>query len=269
MPQVSYDQPQWRNGQVATLHTCDIDSYGNELFAQVNTITVGGTTDGDYTIQFASSSSEVVYQVTFAASGNTAAEIASGLVDAINDDPDVLGILSVAYTPATDNFTVTFASLGSVWTISYPSNPGGNLSDVQDQAPGGVDIPVGLGLVQGSTDVLAALPTGASTDDDFVGICVLGVDGEINFAFENTQTGYAPGTTMAALVQGDCIVETEDAVAKNGDVFMRITATVANPQLGKFRSDDDGGNAIQITGLKYRDTTSAAGLAIVRANRPS
>lgn len=271
MPQLSYQQPQWRLGQVATLHTCDIDSYGNELFAQVNTITVGGTTDGDYTIQFASSSSEVVYQVSFTASGNTAAEIAAGLVDAINDDPDVLGILSVAYTAATDNFQVTFASLGTVWTITYPSNPGGNMSDVQNQAPGGIQIPVGVGLVQGSSDVLATLPDAGSTGADFVGVSVLGLDGEINLPFENTQVGYQPGTTMAALVQGDCVVYCEDAVAKNGTVFMRIIpgATPDLQQLGAFRSDADGGNAIQINGLKFLDTTTAAGLVVLRANRPA
>ena len=70
---------------------------------------------------------------------------------------------------------------------------------------------------------------------------------------------------------GDWIVYSETAVAKGGDVYMRIAAgaTPDLQQLGAFRADADGGKAILISSLKFMEfSTSAAGLALIRANRP-
>ena len=53
MPQFDFVQEQLLLGAVATTNAGggDIDSYTNEVLAQVNTIPIGGTTDGTYTVQ--------------------------------------------------------------------------------------------------------------------------------------------------------------------------------------------------------------------------
>ena len=71
MPQFSYDHPVAINGQIASMSPATVDSYENPLLAQVSTVTVGGTTDGVYTVQI--DGPEGSFQVSFTASGNTAA----------------------------------------------------------------------------------------------------------------------------------------------------------------------------------------------------
>ena len=50
---------------------------------------------------------------------------------------------------------------------------------------------------------------------------------------------------------------------------MRIANPGAGQSLGGFRSDADGGDAIQISGAVWRTSTSSAGLAVIRLNRPA
>lgn len=270
MPQFNYDQPQWRLGQAANARNKQSDSLGNELFAQITTVTAGGFTSGTYTMQI--EGDEGIYQVTTGAiTPASAADVAAAMATAIENDPDVLGLLSsFAYVAAADNFVLNFAARGSVYSVTFPSNPSTDLSQALTQAPGGTKVPLGVCIVQGSSDALGTLPSGSSTDADFVGISVLNNDSEINDGLPGSFSGYAAGFEMKVANVGDWIVHTEDAVAKGGDVFMRITAgaTPDLQQLGALRSDADGGNAILLSAVKWQATTSAAGLVPVRLNRP-
>ena len=271
MPQFNYDQPVWRLGQRANARTANSDSYGNELFRQVTTVTAGGNTGGTYTMQIAGE--EGIYQVSVdLPAPASAAAVAEALALKILDDPDVLGLLvDFAYVPAAADFVLSFADRGAVYVVTFPSNPGGDLTQALTQAPGGTKVPLGVGIVQGSEDFIGKLPDGASTDADFRGIAVLNDDADINSGLPGDFSGYSPGFEMKVANVGDWIVYSETAVAKGGDVYMRIAAgaTPDLQQLGAFRADADGGNAILISSLKFMEfSTSAAGLALIRANRP-
>lgn len=63
--------------------------------------------------------------------------------------------------------------------------------------------------------------------------------------------------TFSALRKGALTVVTEDVCAAGGDVYTRISGS---GDFGAFRSDADGGAAIQITGARWGMTSSAAGL---------
>lgn len=65
------------------------------------------------------------------------------------------------------------------------------------------------------------------------------------------------GETLAVMRKGSIWVVTEDACAPGGDVYTRVGGT---GQMGAFRSDADGGNAVQIPGARWERASAANGL---------
>ena len=154
MPQFSYDHPVAINGQIASMYPITVDSYENPLLAQVSTVTVGGTTDGVYTVQI--DGPEGTFQVSFTAAGNTADQIAAGLEAAADLDPDLLNI-AVA-SSATNVLTLTFIHPGSVYTVSAPSAPSA-LTVATSQAAGGVTVGLGVADFRGLSEAGDAVPS--------------------------------------------------------------------------------------------------------------
>lgn len=268
MPQFQYTDKLLSIGQVAEDGTSDADSYANELLAQVTEVAIGGTTDGTYTVQF--EGEEGTFQFSFVASGNTADQIADGLAAAAAADEDLLGIVDASSTSGTP-LALQFIHAGFPYTITFPSNPAGNMTATNTQAAGGVDIPLGVGLMAAVTPEDAArLPVAGDTDDSlFVGVSVKTISNTSNSlagTFADSSETQA-GNTLRALVRGTCAVEVEDAVTFKGPVFMRTTASANGTQLGAFRSDNDGGNAIAITNAEFRRATTGPGVTLLRLDR--
>ena len=59
-------------------------------------------------------------------------------------------------------------------------------------------------------------------------------------------TPYYAGNPVPTLTWGRIYIQPEDVVVSNSPVYMRVVPTVGNPQVGSFRSDADGGNAVLI-----------------------
>jgi len=263
VPQFQYNQPVAINGQIASMSPWTVDSYENPLLSQVSTVTVGGTTDGVYTVQI--DGPEGTFQVSFTAAGNTADQIAAGLEAAADLDPDLLNI-TVA-SSATNVLTLTFIHPGSVYTITAPSAPSA-LTVAAVTAAGGVTIGLGVAVVQGALDDQAGLLAGGSVDADVLGITIRSLDMNVNQGDPVVDDGYFGGATMAIMRGGELFANVEDAVAAGGGVFARIVVNAVGQVLGGLRSDADGGDAIALAACTFRTTTTAAGLARIKINRP-
>lgn len=268
MPQFDYTHRALMLGQIATTETWDVDSYVNELLAQESEVLVGGAAiAGTYTIQIDGPDANSITVDFVAAGGEAAAAVVAGFVAAIQADPDFTNLLVA--TDASPVLGLAFIHPGKVYTISFPSDPNGILSASITQAAGGVDIALGVGVVPGSGEGFVAAPDVTATDADFLGITIAGtVDVMVNDGLSTSGDVFRPGCSVSVMEEGVCVVEVEGAVAFNGPVFMRINAPGPGQKLGGFRADADGGNAIQITGAKFRSSTTGVGLAQVKVNRP-
>ena len=268
MPQFNYNHPVLFLGQVASGDPMSISSYVNELFAQETRVAVGAAPGaGDYTLQIEGPEGTFSFSHT-SPGGETQAQIVAALLAALQADPDLANI--VAGTDASPNLDLAFIHEGIEYTVTATSNPGGALTITETQASGGTAIGLGLGVVPGSAEDLVIPPTGASTDADLLGItCKASIDIQVNDGLAASTSEFAPSSTVSVLEAGEVVVNVEDAVAFNGAVFMRTANATAAAPLGGFRSDADGGDAIAITGAKFRSSTTGSGLAIVKLNRPT
>lgn len=81
---------------------------------------------------------------------------------------------------------------------------------------------------------------------------------------------FAAGDLVEYVEGGDIDVIVEEAVTPTSAVFARHTANGAGKlQLGAFRTDADSGNATLVSGARFISSTSAAGVATLRINRPT
>jgi hypothetical protein len=81
----------------------------------------------------------------------------------------------------------------------------------------------------------------------------------VNEGDPTVDDGYQGGATMAVMRGGELFANVEDAVSAGGAVFARIVVNAPGQVLGGLRSDADGG---------FRTSTTAAGLARIKINRP-
>lgn len=266
MPQFEYTHPVLALAEVGTASPWTIDSYQNALVAQVSTVTGTAPAAGTYTFEISGDEGTFATSVTMAG-GETPTQFAAAIVAAMDADADLLNITT--QVAALGVVTISFIYPGRDYTITITADPGPDLSTALVTAAGGTFMPLGVGVVPGATAGEAALPGAASVDADFLGVFVNAtIDAKVNdgagFA---TVDGVDPGETLSVMRIGDTVVATEDAVAFNGQVFMRIQNAGAGQTLGGFRSDADGGDAIAITGARFRSATAGAGLARVSLNR--
>ena len=85
------------------------------------------------------------------------------------------------------------------------------------------------------------------------------------------QSPYYEGYPAPTLTQGRIYVMPEDIVTSNSPVYLRTVASVANPQVGRFRSDADGTNAVLIPATQaiWREGNGSVGeLAVLEINLP-
>lgn len=270
MPQINYgEQPVAVVGQVATYEDAVIDSLTNELLAQVTTITVGGTAaDGTYSFTATGPDGEQFSASFVRGAGETNAQIATALfADATGDDEWLNAATFV--DGGSGVLTLTFIHPGRAYTFTTSAPTGASITPANTQEAGGVDIQMGVAVAEGSADDLAAVLSGSTVDDDLAGIVVRGMDGLVNDLGEGgAPATFAPNATLSVLRRGEAWVTVEDAVAKGADAFVRIQNPAAGDPVGLFRSDADGGDAIEMTGARYASSTTGRGLAKVRINRP-
>ncbi len=268
MPQLNYSHDELRLGQVASSVVTEVQSYLNPKLPQIGTFVASTFADGIRTFTFERQGDIFEVEVNLTGAGDVNAA-AAAYEAALSADPDIADLID--FSVATDTVTYTVKESGAVYVVSVA---GAGIAAAVTQEAGGVDVPIARGLVAiaGGPSIgtqHAALPSGASTDADFLGVSVRqDVDVELNdITRPNEAEATKPGQMLAAMSKGECVVRVEDACAFNGDVYMRIANPTAAAPLGGFRSDADGGDAILLSGVKYRSVTTGPGLIKIKLDR--
>ncbi|PWU04921.1 MAG: hypothetical protein C5B43_03975 [Verrucomicrobia bacterium] len=111
-----------------------------------------------------------------------------------------------------------------------------------------------------------------SNDNVFYGVAVF-IQNKMNLYSPQGSVGPAPyikGDAVPALTRGRIYVTVENNVTSDSPVYWRIAPTLANPLVGGFRSDSDGGTAILLSNNIVRWITSAStgNLAVLEINQP-
>ena len=264
MPQFDYTLQAASDGMIATANPVEIESYTNPLLAQISDIAIGAApAGGTYTIQI--EGPEGTYQFSYTSpGGETQAQIVAGLLAALNSDPDLLGFVSGV--DASPSLELHFLATGQTYTVTAAANPGGIASITITQAAGGTDLPLGVAVVPGANAGEVALPTAGSVAADVLGVTTPSLDAEITTGQVGPQV-FEPGSTVSVLEHGEIYVWTEGAVAFNDPVHVRIN-NAAGKTTGTFRNTADGADTVQLANARFRSTLSAAGLAVVKINRP-
>lgn len=265
--QLTYgQQPSLAKGMIADGSDRTIDSYVNELLAQVTTVALAGVTDdaGDYTITITGPDGEVFEHTHTSPGSETSATIATELGDLFEADEEFMAAFSIADN-TTGTLTFTARHSGREYVVEAAVEAG-TATITNTQNAGGASIGLGLAVQGGSADNLCAVLDAATVDADLLGIAVKSLDGSIN-GMDGEATAFGPGKTVSVMKKGRAVVPVEGAVTKGGDVYVRTKAGTATNPLGGFRADDDTGNAIQMTGAKFHTSTTGRGLAVVSINR--
>lgn len=83
---------------------------------------------------------------------------------------------------------------------------------------------------------------------------------------------YFPGDPIPCMDRGRIWVVPEQTVTSDSPVYWRIIPTLANPQVGSFRGDSDGGNAILLSPNIVRwfqgQGGTQGGFAVLQINQP-
>ena len=114
--------------------------------------------------------------------------------------------------------------------------------------------------------------TTASTQDVFYGVALY-IQNKMNLLGPQGSNGGAPyfvGDPVSTLTRGRVWVNVENTVSSDTPVYWRVNPTMANPQVGGFRSDSDGGNAILLpsTQVRWILGATAGNLAVLDINQP-
>ncbi len=271
MPQFSYVHPVAFNGQIAESGPRRIRSYLNALVAQETAILWAGTTnDAIYSVRIVGE--EVDVTLAFDPGGATSANaVAEGITALAAANEDLINVVVVTDDVADTNELV-FIHEDRVYTVTTIIGAGGNGTGTVSEvvAAGGTRVGLGLVVVQDTDDREARLPTSGDTAADAVGIVIKSADSQFNTGDATLDSAFRPGTMLPVMQQGAAFVFTEDAVVANDAVFFRITgAALADEQVGRVRSDVDGGQAVQLFGARFLTTAAAGELVKVSINMPA
>jgi hypothetical protein len=134
----------------------------------------------------------------------------------------------------------------------------------------GAGIPVGRGVVRDLTNGDAAVKLPAAGATDFYGVAILTdrlIKARSGLGSAST-VEYDDKDAVNVLRAGACWVYCEDAVSAGDAVFMRFQNAGAGEEVGSFRSDVDGGDAVAVTGAIFGKTITAAGLNWIEFRLP-
>lgn len=126
----------------------------------------------------------------------------------------------------------------------------------------GDTIPFGVFVTKGTNEGEAVPPEATGEVTGLVGLGVV-----VRSHTQPQDEGYADGDPMPVLKRGRVWVPVEDAVTAESAAFVRFVAAGAE-QLGAFRSDADGTDAVALPGAKFVTDADAGELALLDINLP-
>lgn len=271
MPQHSYERKSAINGRACSGFGPErIESYTNALLAQESDIVVAGFDAGTYIVRLSHADGRVI-DISSGATGVSIAAVVAALeagADALESDVEDSLVNVAVVTDASPNLEIRFIHPGEAWSISFPSNPNGNMSHTLVQAAGGTSIKLGKFVVRVPSDPASCkAPAGASADADFLGVTVSNTEALV-IDYTTGEPVFEPADTCSVMSQGQCEATVEDAVSFGNPVYARIVVNADGQSLGSPRSDADGGDAVLVTGVKFGSDAGADEVAKIKVNRP-
>jgi len=274
MPQFKYEPVAALAGQVASGNPKTENSYVNALLAQETDVAVAAAPAvGVYSFDVIAP--EGTFTATYTSPGGESQnDIAIGLLASINGNPDFLNILTAA-APG-NAVEMKFLHTGIVYSVTNLVAPGAALSVLDVVAPGGNDIGLGLAVVPAPAQTSGGVsgcykvqaPSAATVDSDLLGFTTRNtLAAQINTGAQEDSM-IPPGNAVGVLEEGEIYVQCEDSPGFNAQVFVRTDNGTAAAPLGGVRSDAGGGDAIAMTGARFRGPRTSEGLIRVAINRP-
>jgi len=156
----------------------------------------------------------------------------AGIASAVSNGVDTITITASQGLPVTATFVTTLGATQPVWTTTLTN----------DNVFYGVAV-----YIQNKMNLLGAGGFGSGGPSPYIA-----------------------GDPVPVLTRGRIWVTVENTVTSDSPVYWRVQATLANPQVGGFRSDSDGGNAILLpsTQVRWIIGASTGGLAVLDINQP-
>lgn len=259
MTQTLYADPSALAGALGTYLPADIISVLNPNRQQVTQYDQDAATDdGTYTLQAVDATGYTV-SASFVASSLTAAQIAAGLVAAINDDPDFAGVASAA-TTASEIFAIMFTRAGWAWTVTLTSDPSTGVADITTPtAAGYTEINPGV-ILQG--DGAGGFTTAYTDAALALGVVTRNADLVVPMDVPSTATGYTGPAMLGLLRRGEIFVTVSSGVVILAGQKAYFNGTA------KTWSNATTGSHVLVEGAQWR-TSGTGGVQRVFVQLPS
>ncbi len=177
------------------------------------------------------------YTVQYTSDGSaTAQEIVEGL--AANAAAGANATLALFVTASEDNATLTLTAINGADFDILSVSPAASLAITSDTA--------------GTT--LAGLAGGVAIRTD-----------ALEVASQDGVDGYGPNSVCAIRKRGEARVYSEDATAPGGQVFVRVAASGADTEIGRFRATASAG-CVLLPQARWQTARNGQNLAIVSLN---
>lgn len=206
------------------------------LTAQTSVITLGGTTDGTFTVTITGNG--LVFVGNFVASTSSTAEILGGLLDTLELEPGFS--LNCDGAIEAGVLTLNFSQLGVTYAVVLTSNPG--------------------------TDMVLTTPTEAAVGDILLGFSVENNEVKVNDG-GSADTRTEPGGTFSVMRQGSTVARSTDTTTDGGAVFVKWQNGTAAEPLGSVSATQTADN-VRLPGARWRGARTGAGLNRVVVNIP-
>lgn len=229
MPQTSFVQPTLLLGQIGDATPKTIDTYVNPLLAQISAITIGGNDAGTYAVRI-EGGGEIIDASFVKAGAETVADIIDALILDLAVQSGFSGTATAA--EADPDLDLVFLTPGIAYTITFPTNPSGNMSVANSQEAGGVDVPLAVVVAQGG-DGEARLPSsGPVAGVSQVSVITLGGTDDGVYTVTITGNGFTwVGTITASsdtapVILGAILAGMEGDLGFDADCDGSVAATV-------------------------------------------
>lgn len=211
------------------------------------------------------------YQVRLPHMNVSTSVVSTALITANSTVATVNGVALAPVVYATSNTATLAAIAAAIAAVDGVATAVSNGTDtITVTAEQGDAVLVSLVTTLGSSQ--PTWTTTASTQDIFYGVALY-IQNKQNLLGPQGSNGSAPyyvGDPVSTLTRGRVWVTVENTVTSDSPVYWRVKPSVSFPQVGGFRSDSDGGNAILLTSSQVRWIlgATAGNLAVLDINQP-
>lgn len=269
----SLSPDQYIEGQIVDSFPHDIITLANGggQVRQVDTITIG-TAANSTAYNYSAFGQTVTYTSTGAA---TAAEITTGLLNAIRANGTIYGRVSTSSTVGSIVLTSRLTGAANSFTSSVSGGGTGYAVANTTPAADPVVIPFGRAIFSSTADGswrIGRLPNAAPSATNILrGVCIRTNAYESRGIGVAIEEGYAPRDPINVMKHGRVAVRVLDAVTPASQVFVVHTGAHA----GKFRGSADA-SATALTaaagttngGIQFVSAAAAGGLAVLNIGLP-